>query len=195
MRRLDWAAAFAAPPIVLNVTSEGRLVMANIMRRNQGNRELAGAPAGGTTFDPFRLMRDMLRFDPFRELELGFLGERGFSPSFDVKETKDAYVFRADVPGLKEEDVQISLTGNRLTISGSREQERQNEGEQYYASEISYGSFTRSFTLPDGTDPDAVQADMKNGVLTVSIPKKPEVQPRKIPVGRGAPPPTEKAKA
>ena len=80
--------------------------------------------------------------------------------------------------------MQIALTGNRLTISGQREQEQKSEGEQYYASEISYGSFTRSFTLPDGTDPDNVRADMKAGVLSVTVPKKPEVQPRKIEIQR-----------
>lgn len=153
--------------------------MANIIRRNQG-QEPATATAGA--WDPFRLMRDMLRWDPYRELDgvFGQAVERSFNPTFEVKETKDAYVFRADLPGVKDSDLEISLTGNRLSISGRREQERHEQGDTFYASERSYGSFTRSFTLPEGIDGDNVTADLKNGVLTLSVPKKPEVQPRKV---------------
>ncbi|HVY37071.1 MAG TPA: HSP20 family small heat-shock protein [Polyangia bacterium] len=153
--------------------------MANLIRRNQG-QEPTTAAAGA--WDPFRLMRDMLRWDPYRELDsvLGQVAERSFNPTFEVKETKDAYVFRADLPGVKDSDLEISLTGNRLSISGRREQERHEQADTFYASERSYGSFTRSFTLPEGIDGDNVTADLKNGVLTLSVPKKPEVQPRKV---------------
>jgi HSP20 family protein len=155
--------------------------MANLIRRNQGE----GAPSTGLVWDPFRVMRDVLRWDPFRELEAAGGGEYGFfAPSFDVKETKEGYVFRADLPGVKEEDLEIALTGNHLTISGKREQEKQEQGDTYYASERSYGSFSRAFTLPDGTDGDNVKAELKNGVLQVVVPKKPEVQPRKIAIGK-----------
>ena len=94
-----------------------------------------------------------------------------------MKENKDGYVFRADLPGVREDDLDISLTGNRLTISGKREQEKHEQGDTYYANERSYGSFSRAFTLPDGTDAENVRADLKNGVLQVTVPKKPEVQP------------------
>ncbi|MFL5306806.1 MAG: Hsp20/alpha crystallin family protein [Polyangia bacterium] len=153
--------------------------MANLIRRNQGQEP---APTAGA-WDPFRLMRDMLRWDPYRELDSVVFGqgvERSFAPTFEVKETKDAYVFRADLPGVKDADLEISLTGNRLSISGRREQERHEQGDTFYASERTYGSFTRSFTLPEGIDGDNVAADLKNGVLTLSVPKKPEVQPRKV---------------
>ena len=81
-------------------------------------------------------------------------------------------------------DLEIALTGNRLTISGKREQEKHEQGDTYYASERSYGSFSRAFTLPDGTDGENVKAELKNGVLEVVVPKKPEVQPRKITIGK-----------
>jgi HSP20 family protein len=156
--------------------------MANLIRRNQTQEP---ATSGGT-WDPFRLMRDMLRWDPYRDLEPVFGGsERVFSPTFEVTETKDAYVFRADLPGVKESDLDISLTGNRLTISGRREQERHEQGDTFYASERAYGSFTRAFTLPEGIDGDNVSADLKSGVLTLSVPKKPEVQPRKVSINTG----------
>ena len=107
---------------------------------------------------PFRVMRDMLRWDPFREVEavLSPADVRGFAPTFEVTETKDAYLFRADLPGVKEQDLEISLTGTRLSISGHREQERREQSDTFYASERSYGSFTRSFTLPEGVDGENV---------------------------------------
>jgi HSP20 family protein len=155
--------------------------MATLIRRNQTE----AAPAGASIWDPFRVMRDVLRWDPYRELEAVTGGEFGvFAPSFDVKENKEGYVFRADLPGVRDEDLEISLTGNRLVISGKREQEKREQGETYYASERSYGAFSRAFTLPDGTDPDNVKADLKNGVLQVIVPKKPEVQPKKITISR-----------
>ena len=155
--------------------------MATLIRRNQNE----AVPSSGSVWDPFRVMRDVLRWDPFRELEAAVGGDYGlFAPSFDVKEDKDGYVFRADLPGVKEEDLEISLTGNRLTISGKREQEKREQGETYYASERSYGSFSRAFTLPDGTDAENVKAELKNGVLQVTVPKKPEVQPRKITIAK-----------
>jgi HSP20 family protein len=146
--------------------------------------------------DPFRMMREMLRWDPYREIDSGFAGqERGYAPTFEVKETKDAYLFRADLPGVKDSDLEISLTGNRLQVSGRREQERHDQGDTFYASERSYGSFTRAFTLPDGVDGENVSADLNDGVLTLSVPKKPEVQPRKVAVNTGPRPSAEKAKA
>jgi len=157
--------------------------MPSLIRRNQGEV----APSSASVWDPFRVMRDVFRFDPFRELEAvaGVGGEYGlFAPSFDVKENKEGYVFRADLPGVREEDLEISLTGNHLTISGKREQEKHEQGDTYYASERSYGSFSRAFTLPDGTDGENVKAELKNGVLQVIVPKKPEVQPRKITIGK-----------
>jgi HSP20 family protein len=156
--------------------------MANIIRRFQGQE---AAPSAGV-WDPFRAMRDALRWDPFREVESAFGGDyQAFAPRFDVKETKEAYVFQADVPGVKENDLEISLTGNHLAISGHREQEKREQNEAFYAAERTYGSFTRTFTLPDGADAENVRAELKNGVLALTIPKKPEIQPRKITIGTG----------
>jgi HSP20 family protein len=106
-----------------------------------------------------------------------------FSPDFEVLEAKDSYVFKADLPGLRESDVNIALSGNRLTVSGKRDQEEVDKNENYFAAERSYGAFSRSFTLPQGADVDHVRADLKDGVLTIYIPKHPESQPRKIEIG------------
>ena len=150
--------------------------MANLIRKS------TGASVGPSrTLDPFEMMRDLMRWDPFAEL--GTWGrEAGFVPTFEVKETKDAYLFKADLPGVKDEDLDISLTGNRLTVSSKREEERRGEDDRYYAYERSYGSFSRSFTLPEGGDVEHANAELSNGVLTVSIPKRPGVQPRRIEV-------------
>jgi len=132
------------------------------------------------------MMRELMQWDPFRAepLEYGIEGAR-FSPTFEVKENKDSYVFKADLPGVKQDDLDISLQSNRLTISGRREAEKRDEGETWYAYEREYGSFTRAFTLPEGVDPEHVRADLKDGVLSLIIPKKPEVQPKRITVGGG----------
>ena len=155
--------------------------MPSLIRRNQSEF----APSSASVWDPFRVMRDVLRWDPFHELEAAAGGDyRLFAPSFDVKENKEGYLSRADLPGVKEEDLEISLTGNRLAISGKREAEKHEQGDTYYASERSYGSFSRAFTLPDGTDAENVKAELKNGVLQVIVPKKPEVQPKKITISK-----------
>ena len=114
-----------------------------------------------------------------------------FAPDFEIKETRDGFLFKADVPGIKEKDLEITMTGNRLTISGKREAEMEEKTDTYYACERSYGSFTRAFTLPEGTGGgDHIRAELKAGVLTLLLPKKPELQPRRIEVKV-----TEKAKS
>ncbi len=149
--------------------------MANLIRRNNPGTAMSRFT------DPFEMMRDLMRWDPFAELGTG-RPEAGFVPSFEVKETKEGYLFKADLPGIRDEDLEISLTGNRLTVSGKREEEHRDEEDRYYAYERSYGSFSRSFTLPEGVDVDHAEAGLNQGVLTVNIPKKPEVKPRKIEV-------------
>jgi HSP20 family protein len=109
-----------------------------------------------------------------------------FAPSFEVKETKDGYVFKADVPGVKESDLDVTVTGNRLAISGKREAEHKEQTDTFYTYERSYGAFTRSFTLPEGVQSESVVADLKDGVLTVSVKKRPELQPKKVPVQTAA---------
>jgi HSP20 family protein len=105
-----------------------------------------------------------------------------WSPSFDVTETKDAYVFKADVPGVKQEDLEIATTGNRVQISGKRDTEQETKTDTVYTYERQSGSFTRSFTLPEGVDIDLAKSELKEGVLTLTIPKKPGAQAKKIPI-------------
>lgn len=140
-----------------------------------------------TQWDPFRMMREMLRWDPFREMAPTFATvDRGsFNPTFDVTETKDAFRFKADVPGVKPEEIEISTTGNRLQISGKRDHEHENTTDQVYTYERQYGSFVRTFTLPAGVDAEHAKSELKDGVLTLVIPKKAEAQPKKISITAG----------
>lgn len=135
--------------------------------------------------DPFGVMRDLMRWDPFRELEPLAWGERVWSPDFEVRETKDSYVFKADLPGAKKEDIDISLVDNRLRISGKREEEEETKEDTYYAYERNYGSFTRTFTLPESADTEHISANLTDGVLTLVVPKTAESKARKIQIGSG----------
>ena len=87
---------------------------------------------------------------------------------------------------MKESDLEVTVTGNCLSVSGRRDAEKQEQTDTYYAYERSYGGFTRAFTLPDGVDLNAVHADLKAGVLTLSVRKTPEAQPKKIAVQTAA---------
>ncbi len=108
---------------------------------------------------------------------------RSFAPRFDVRETAGAFVFRADLPGVKQDQVDVTLTGNELRISGRRDERQAEESDRRVISEVEYGAFSRVFVLPEGIDGDGVQAEMKDGVLSVSVAKRPEVQPRQIKIG------------
>ena len=141
-------------------------------------------------WEPMRFMRALMSWDPFREMGAspvpyrGIGGEDQLVTAFDVKDTPQAFVFQADVPGLKEKDLEVQLNGTRLTIRGTRVAEHKEPGHTYYAYERSYGSFARTFTLPDSADVQKCSADLKDGVLTVTIPKKASEQPRTVTVNQ-----------
>jgi HSP20 family protein len=111
---------------------------------------------------------------------------RRWIPAMDLVETQDDFVLRADLPGLTEEDVNIELEDNVLTVSGERKAEHEERKEGYYRVERASGSFSRSLTLPEGVDPNKVHATFDNGVLEVRIPKPEERKPRKVAISVGA---------
>lgn len=154
--------------------------MADIVKKNAGQ---VGE------WDPMRAMRELLRWDPFREMAPfpGFTGleAASFNPSFEVTENKDSYLFKADLPGVKQDDIEITMTGNRLQISGKRESEQETKNDTIYTYERQYGSFARSFTLPEGADVDHAKSDLKDGVLTLVIPKKPGATAKRIAISSG----------
>lgn len=128
-----------------------------------------------TPWRPFReltTLRDQMdrmweRF--FKEGMEPFGGE--WVPSLDVSETKNDIVVKAEVPGMNPKDIDISLTGDLLTIKGEKKQEREEKDENYHRVERSYGAFTRSVRLPQEVKSDKVKADYRNGILKVTMPK------------------------
>ena len=110
---------------------------------------------------------------------------RQWIPPMDLVETADHYLLRADLPGLSEQDVNIELESNVLTISGERKLEHKQEKGGYRRIERAYGSFSRSLTLPEGVNPAAVAASFDRGVLEVRIPKPEQIKPRNVTIAVG----------
>jgi HSP20 family protein len=145
------------------------------------------------------MANDLMEWQPFREVsrlrrEMDRLwedyfgsGRRGlqplqpeFTPAVDVKETPEAVVVKAEVPGMDAKEINISVTGEVLTIKGEKKSEREEQEENYHLVERSFGSFSRSLTLPAAVDLDKIEAKYDNGVLTITCPKKEAVKPKAI---------------
>lgn len=103
-------------------------------------------------------------------------------PAIDVKESDNTYTLEADLPGVKKEDVELTIVDNVVTIKGERKREEQVEENGYHRVERSHGSFQRSFTFPEGFDGGNVKAHYENGVLRVTLPKREEAKPKRIEV-------------
>ena len=111
---------------------------------------------------------------------------RRWMPAMDLVETDEHFVLRADLPGMSEQDIKIEFEDGTLTVSGERKSEHESKGEGYHRVERAFGSFSRSLTLPQGVDPEAVTANFDRGVLEVSIPKPEQRKPRRIEIGQPA---------
>lgn len=128
------------------------------------------------------------RWDPFRDLiriqhgleRLAAHGPQGWAPAVDLCETADAFIFTAELPGLTREQVRIDVHENRLTLQGRRE--ARVNCDKYHQVERGHGEFMRTFVLPQPVSPDAVKADLVDGILTISVPKLPVDTPRRVEV-------------
>lgn len=110
--------------------------------------------------------------EPFWRRELSFSG----MPAVDIIEKEDAFEITAELPGMDEKNIEIKLANGNLTIKGEKKDEREEKKKDYYLSERHYGSFQRTFGLPDGVDPEKIEAHFSKGVLSLHLPKKPEAQ-------------------
>ena len=110
---------------------------------------------------------------------------RRWVPPVDLVEAEDHFVLKADLPGLSEGDVNIEVQDGTLTISGERKAEHEQREKGWYRIERSFGRFSRALSLPDGVDPDGIQASFRDGVLEVRIPKPEERKPRRIEIASG----------
>ena len=108
--------------------------------------------------------------------------EFGWAPAVDLKETDDAYIVEADMPGLKKDEIDLVIVDNVVTLKGERKNEHKSTNGGYHRFERRYGSFQRSFEIPGGFENDKVQAHYKQGVLTVTLPKREEAKPKQIQV-------------
>jgi HSP20 family protein len=148
----------------------------SLLARTSNNGTQTPTQTRYTSRDPFQLARDLFAWDPF----FGGRQVSAFVPAFEVKETNEAFVLKADIPGVQESDLDIAVHNNILTVSGTRHAEERKEGDSFALYERQYGSFSRSFSLPDTADGERVEAKLETGVLTLSIWKKAEAKPRKI---------------
>ena len=114
-------------------------------------------------------LRDVLATWPFGEREA--LSIADWTPSCNVCETAEEYRIEAELPGVKQEDAEVNVEDRVLTLRGERREEKEQKGKKYHRVESSYGSFMRSFTLPDDADEDKVAAEFKDGLLSVRIPR------------------------
>jgi len=145
---------------------------------------------GITPWRPIRELEDMERHfeDMLSRLRLPSVWRRlpveemGWAPAIELIERDDRFVVRAELPGMKEEDIDVSVVGDTLTIRGEKKASTEVKGENYYCCERSYGSFFRSIALPSTIDAKKIDANYEDGVLEVSLPKAAEVKPKKITV-------------
>lgn len=144
----------------------------------------------------------IVRYDPFRDLRTlqeevnrlfstnltrGFgeegIGRGAWNPSVDIYENKDQIVLEAELPGMNREDFELSVENNVITLRGERQFEKKDDSDNYHRVERSYGSFTRSFTLPQTVSGEGATAEYRNGVLRVTLPKREETKARRIQIG------------
>jgi len=154
---------------------------------------------GLTPWRPFRELEEMERrfedifgrslLPTWRRLPLE---ERGWVPALDVFEKEDKFVVKAEIPGMKDDDIDISVVGDTLTIKGEKKTESEVKEEDYYCCERSYGNFYRSIALPATVNTSKIEANFEDGILEISLPKAPEVKPKKIAISAKK---TEKAGA
>lgn len=137
-----------------------------------------------TTWDPFKEMEAVLdRYRPRRALaKHEEIATADWYPSVDVAETERAFHIHAELPGVKKEDIKVNVNDGVLTLSGHRESKSEDKTKKYHRIERSYGSFSRSFALPDDVIPDKVEASFQDGVLEVDLPKSKEEKPKQVDV-------------
>jgi len=167
------------------------------VKTEEKQAERTATPAVWRPFEGLRREVDRLFEDfdrgfwrfPSRSLfEMEPFWRRGAAtPMVDIAQREKDYQLTAELPGMEEKDIELKVTRDMMTIKGEKKEEKEEKKKDYYLSERRYGAFQRSFQLPDGVDPDKIEANFKKGVLTVTLPKKPEaIKPeRKVEVKAG----------
>ena len=139
-------------------------------------------------WDPFkeledvssRLNRIFWRVPARTETDREMLAVADWAPSVDISETDTAYLVKAEIPGVKKDDVKVTIQDGMLTLQGERKQEKEEKGKKFHRIERCYGSFARSFRVPDDADENSVKAEFKDGVLNVTLSKSEKAKPKQI---------------
>ena len=141
-----------------------------------------------TKWDPFHELEDVTsrlnrifgRTPARTETGDEMLAMADWMPSVDISETDTAYAIKGEIPGVKKEDVKVSIQDGMLTIQGERKMEKEEKGKKFHRVECSYGNFMRSFRVPDDADESGVKAEFKDGMLNITLPKSAKAKPRSI---------------
>ncbi len=157
-----------------------------LLRRERQDRGAVAPGQSGTApgLELNRLRREIDRLfeEPFSFLAPSTSFFEGWTPAVDIYEDQDKYTVKTELPGMKKEDIGVSLDGDTLTISGERKQEEEKQEGEGYRAERFFGRFQRSVTLPASVKADQVEAAYKDGVLTITVPKAEEAKPKQIQV-------------
>lgn len=145
-------------------------------RNKQPERELMEPPIAALRGEVGRL------FDAFLHEPFEFGSEGQFLPAVDIEERDNDVIVRAELPGIEPKDLDVSISGNQLILSGEKKERHEEKQKGFFRSEIQFGSFRRVVPLPEGVDPDKVDAHFSNGMLTLNLTKTPASAPKRIPV-------------
>jgi HSP20 family protein len=146
-------------------------------QKEEQTREMS--PMASLRADMDRLFDTFIR-EPFGTIDWSFGGAQQWTPAVDLAETEQEVTIRAEVPGINPDDLEVTVSGQQLVLSGEKREATEKKGEDFYHTESRYGSFRRSIPLPDRVDPQKVQAEYANGVLTIHLEKTPATAPKRI---------------
>jgi len=150
-------------------------------RSKQREGERTESPLVALRSEMDRLFDTFLR-EPFGAIDWPLIGQGRWSPTIDIAEADEEVIVRAELPGMDPKDLDVSISGNQLVLSGEKKESTEDKGKDYYHSESRYGSFRRAVRLPDGIDAEHVDAQYANGVLTLHLKKTPSAVPKRIEV-------------
>jgi len=150
-------------------------------RSKQREGERTESPLVALRSEMDRLFDTFLR-EPFGAIDWPLIGQGRWSPTIDIAEADEEVIVRAELPGMDPKDLDVSISGNQLVLSGEKKESTLDKGKDYYHSESRYGSFRRAVRLPDGIDAEHVDAQFANGVLTLHLKKTPSAVPKRIEV-------------
>ena len=149
--------------------------------KQKGAVQAESSPMTALRTEIGRLFDSFMR-EPWAALDWPLAGRRGWSPAVDVAESETDFTVRAEIPGIDPKDLEVHIAGNQLVLSGEKKESSEKKGKDFYQSEARYGSFRRVIPLPQSVDPEKVEAECSNGVITIRLQKQQSEVPKRIDV-------------